>query len=225
LRDEPEVAVARLEESVFLGRQTGRSPFLSLALTFLGRSLLRVNGPFDGRARAALLESLWLAEGAPSRYAMGHALVTLGDLNWQRGDTERAVARWQGALVVRSDITDRRGIADSLERLGWGLALYGKAESAAWLLGAADAQYTRLGTELRPDERLDHAEQVSATRARLPAEVFNRAWSAGQAATVKQAVATALAMTGWNPEPETGGDRLAAEPRTLARLRSAVAAA
>ena len=192
-RDEPEVGIAWLEESVELGRQAGYGPFLSLALTFLGRSLLRLNGPSERRASAVLQESLALAE-AEARYAIGHALMTLGDLNWQRGDAERAVALWQRALVVRSQIADRRGIADALERLGWGLAASDQAESAAWLLGAADAQHAFLGIALRHDEQVDHAEQVSAARERL-GEAFDTAWSAGQASTVNEAVVAALEFT------------------------------
>ena len=47
LRHEHELAVARLEESVRLAREAGHLPLLSVALTFVGRTRMWVNGPSD----------------------------------------------------------------------------------------------------------------------------------------------------------------------------------
>ena len=193
-RDSLEVGVRRLEESVALGRQANYPPFLSLALTFLGRSLLRLNGPTDSHVAAVLAESLNLAEVPQARYALGHALLTLGDLHWRRGQVEQALPLWRRALVVRSEIADRRGIADALERLAWGLATARQFECAAWLFGATNAQHALLGVDLRHDEEPDHAELVASARAHL-GDAFAAAWSAGQASPVDEAVALALELT------------------------------
>src|SRR5439155_5662182 len=80
LRHQHAVAVVRLEESVLFARQAGHAPLLSLALTFLGRALLWVNGPLDERVAALVEESLAVADAARSRYACSHALATLGDI-------------------------------------------------------------------------------------------------------------------------------------------------
>src|SRR5262249_44582691 len=80
LRDERELAVSRLEEGVAVARQDGYLPLLSVTLTYLGRTLLWVNGPWDQRAAVVLEEGLGVAEAARSLYARGHALATLGDL-------------------------------------------------------------------------------------------------------------------------------------------------
>jgi len=193
-RDQLEAGVVRLDESVALGRQAGYGPFLSLALTFLGRSLLRLNGPSDPRVAAVLQESRALAEGAQMRYALGHALMTLGDLDWRRGQVEQAVPLWHRALVVRSQLADRRGIAGSIERLAWGLAARHQFESAAWLFGATHAQYALLCTELRNDEQIDHAELITETREQL-GDAFAGTWSAGQSSTADEAVFLALEIT------------------------------
>ena len=155
-----------------------------------------------------------LAEAQEARYALGHALIALGDVSWRQGDAEWAVALWRRALVVRAQIADRRGIADSLERLAWGMATSGQAESAAWLLGAAEAQHRYLTIELRHDEQVDHADVLSAIQDRLP-EAFDSAWSTGQAATVNEAVVAALEFTRAIPELDLGRFRLAAVDRTL----------
>jgi non-specific serine/threonine protein kinase len=193
-RDQPQVAVCWLEESVALGRQAGYSPFLSLALAFLGRSLLALTGPADSRVSRVLQESLALAEAAEARYAIGHASMALGDLYWRSGRVDRAVPHWRRALTVRSDIADRRGITDALERLAWRLATAQQFESAAWLFGAIDAQVRLLGIELRHDEAFDHTDLLDDARQHL-GDGFARAWGDGEASTVEEAVTLALEVT------------------------------
>jgi predicted ATPase/transcriptional regulator with XRE-family HTH domain len=193
-RNELGLASARLEESVLFARQAGYVPQLSLALAFLGRTLLRPKGPQNPRAAAAIEESLALAGAVQGRYATGHALMTLGDLVWRQGDVERAIPLWQRALEVRTQLADRRGIAGSLERLAWGLATGDHFAPAAWLFGAVEAQHAVLGITLRHDEQADHTHFVAVTRRRL-GDTFARAWSDGQASSVDEAIVRALEST------------------------------
>jgi hypothetical protein len=107
-------------------------------------------------------------------------------------EVEQAMLLWRRALVVRAQLADRLGIAGSLERLAWGLAVSERFESAAWLLGAAAAQHELMGMDLRHDERLDHTRLTSRTRHQLGC-TFADAWSAGHAASLDAAVSRALA--------------------------------
>jgi hypothetical protein len=191
LRHDHESAVAQLEECVHFARQAGYAPLLSLALTFLGRTRLWVSGPLDQRAATVLEESLALAEAAHSRYARAHALATLGDLLWGQGTDERATSLWRQALGVASELADRRGLAGCLERLALVVADSGQLEAAAWLFGAAEAQHKVLGVDLRPDAEADHAHFVAVTQQQF-GEAYAAAWSAGQAASVDEAVSRAL---------------------------------
>jgi predicted ATPase/transcriptional regulator with XRE-family HTH domain len=193
-QDQTGPAVARLEESVSFARQAGEAPLLSLALTFLGRALLWANGPTDQHAAAALEESLGLAIAVESRFATGHALLTLGDLIWQQGDTEQAIPLWRRALMVRWELADRRGIAGCLERLAFGLAASDEFGSAAWLFGAAEVQRNIMGLTLLNDVETDHEHLIALTRQNLGA-AFGTAWSDGQASTVDEAVVSALEGT------------------------------
>jgi non-specific serine/threonine protein kinase len=124
---------------------------------------------------------------------MGHALLTLGDLHWLRGEADRAIPFWHRALIVGSQLADPRGIAGPIERLAWGMTRRGQFESAAWLFGAADAQYRMLGVALRHDEELDHDDLMCQTRQNL-GRAFDKAWSDGQASTVEEAVDLALQL-------------------------------
>ena len=194
VRNAPALALPYLEDSVAAARGGGHVPQLSLALSFLGRTRLWIEGPFDVRARLVLEESLALARSAQSLYVTGHALATLGDLVWGQGDTQRAADLWREATLVRSRLTDRRGIAGCLERLALVLAASDRFLPAAWLFGAAEAQHRLLGIALRHDEEIDHEHLLSVTQRSLGAE-FAEAYAAGQASASDEAVARALAET------------------------------
>jgi predicted ATPase/transcriptional regulator with XRE-family HTH domain len=196
LQNQPDQAIARLEESVPVARHAGAVPALSLALAYLGRTRLWVKGPLDQRAADVLEESLALAMVAQSRYAAGHALAALGDLVWQLGDAERAMTLWQRALRVRAELDDRRGIAGCLERVALGLAASHRFEAAAWLFGAAETQHQALGVRLHHDEEPDHQHLLEVTREQL-GEAFSAPWAHGQSSTVDDAVKRALDNEAW----------------------------
>ncbi len=194
MRNAPTLALPYLEESVAEARQGGNLPQLSLALTFLARTRLWIDGPFDRHARLALEEALQLARSAQSRYAAGHALATLGDLIWGQGDTWQAAPRWREALLVRSQLDDRRGIAGCIERLALVLAASDRFMAAAWMFGAAEARRRGLGITLRHDEEIDHEYLLSVTQRTLRAN-FAGAFAAGLASAPDEAVARALDET------------------------------
>jgi predicted ATPase/transcriptional regulator with XRE-family HTH domain len=192
LQHDYETAITCLDESVPMARQSEALPLLSVALTFLGRTLFWVRGASDPRVLSVLEESLALAERIHSRYAAGHALATLGDVRWAQGDEPRAVELWRRALGVVCELEDRRGIAGCLERLALVLARRGRAEEAAWLLGAAEAQHTALGIVRREDDEVDHAHFVAASEQRSVAAAGAVAWEAGQAATLAASIQRGL---------------------------------
>jgi len=190
----PRQAIARLEESVLHARQARTVSQVCLGLTFLGRTLLWATGPHNPRVATVLNEALARAEPAQARYALGHTLMTLGDLFWRQHDRERAIGMWRRSLMVRTELADRRGIAASLERLAWGLTVTEVFDLAAWVFGAADAQHEILGVRLRHDEQIDHAHQLSVARRQL-GPAFEDAWSAGRVSTVDEAVSRTLGAT------------------------------
>jgi non-specific serine/threonine protein kinase len=210
-RDDPEVAVACLEESVMFARQSGHVSQLALGLAFLGRTMLLPRGPQNPRAAAILEEGLALAVAAEGRYATGHALMALGDLVWRQDEADRAIPLWRRALMVRSQLADRRGIAGSIERLAWGLAASDQFEAAAWLFGAAEAQHSVLGVRLRNDEQTDHAHFLALTRQHL-GPAFTRAWADGHASAVDEAVMRALDGTRRLPSASLQARRLSLSP-------------
>jgi non-specific serine/threonine protein kinase len=195
IRDEPGLGVSWLEESVAMARQAGYRPLLSVALTFLGRSLLRLHGPTDPRPIQVLKESLALAEGAQALYAMGHALLALGDVGWRLGEVQGAMADWSRALEIQAQLVDVRGMVASIERLAWGVAATGDFESAVRLCGTAHAQRRMLGITLRHELSVDHDELETDARQQLGSSAFDAAWLAGERSSIDEAVAVALDLT------------------------------
>jgi non-specific serine/threonine protein kinase len=193
-RDDSARAVALLEESAAFAREAGHRPLLSVVLSFLGRALLCLKGPWDAQAKAVLDEALGQAEEASSLYARGHALATLGDLAWSRGQVETGTRLWRQSLAARAELSDRRGIAGCLERLAFALVATRRFDRAAWLFGAADAQHRILGTDLRREEAAERSAHVVVTRQQL-GEGFERAWSEGHSAPLDEAIRGAFDAT------------------------------
>src|SRR5262249_6941583 len=191
VRDEPEAALGWLEESVAISRRIGYGPLLSVVLTFLGRSLLRLHGPADPRPTQVLHESLAIAEAARARYAMGTAYLALGDVDWRRGAVDRAVELWTRALEVQALMEDQPNILATIERLAWGPVASGQLESVISLFGAAHAQRRLLGITLRHELLVDHDERLAAVRDEFEGD-FEGAWQRGEALSVREAAALAL---------------------------------
>jgi predicted ATPase/transcriptional regulator with XRE-family HTH domain len=195
LRGDYARAVELLEEAVALARELDRIPLLSVALTFLGRALLWLRGPRDGRVTRVLAEGQRLADSVGSRYASGHALATRGDQEWLLCHTSHSVALWRQALSAFAELADRRGVAGCLERLAIALSAAGKPETAAWLFGAAYVQHEGLGIQLRGREMVNHAHFATFIQQEVARETYAAAWSMGRSASVAESVTRALKAT------------------------------
>ncbi len=195
LQHDYQTAIDCLSESLPVAREAEAMPLLSVASTFLGRTLFWVRGASDPRVLSLLEESLALAESVHSHYAAGHALATLGDVRWAQGTMPDAVALWRRALRVVCELEDRRGIAGCLERLALVLSTRGQLEPAAWLFGAADGQHTALGIQRRVDDAVDHAHFVAANEQNQVRHACAEAWADGQAASIEASIQRALELT------------------------------
>jgi predicted ATPase/DNA-binding XRE family transcriptional regulator len=185
-------ALTRLDEALALARAAVDEPLLSLAQSCLARALLWAHGPTDPRVEPLLRESLTHARASGSRHATGQTLSALGELAWRRADAARAAAYWREALQLRFELRDRRGLCTSLQYLGFSAAGGGRHQRAAWLAGAAEAQRSAIGLELRHDEARLLAEMCATARGRLGASAFEHAWKHGHEARMGQAVRVAL---------------------------------
>jgi predicted ATPase len=97
-----EESLPLLEETVDRARGAGETMVLQIALTHLGQARLGVSDP--GGAKAALLESLKLADGPGDRGGSPSALDTLAAVALGRGDPKR------GAMLLGAAEGARRSI-------------------------------------------------------------------------------------------------------------------
>jgi class 3 adenylate cyclase len=93
-------------------------------------------------------------------------------------------------------LADGRGVAVFLEGLAREAGVWGQAERAARLFGAAASLREALGTPRPPSEREDYEAHVTETGAQLGPQAFAEAWIEGAAMTLEQALAYALEERG-----------------------------
>ncbi len=104
-------------------------------------------------------------------------------------------------MALLEAVGDRSGVAMGLEGVAAVDVTEGRvefAQRAVRLLGAAEVLLKASGTSRAPADQVQYEQIVAGARAQLGAEPFARAWAAGQAMTLDDAVrdaATPLAAS------------------------------
>ncbi len=120
---EDDTGTRHCEEAVSIARELGDPKRLALALIWgYGTTGGR---PLGRSPRSALEEALHIAQKSGNRWAVGHALGSLGDLLREAGDLADASSRYASALGVFRELGDRMLVAATLEGLGATLSAQG----------------------------------------------------------------------------------------------------
>jgi len=147
----------------------------------------------DHALAASLLEvSRAIFTEIADRYGLAHPLNLLGELRLLDGDYEAAKTLFCESLKLRMSVRDRHGVADCLERLAWAAEQENQWETAAQLLGAAEALRELLGVRLGVTEEPVFVKHKQAVLAALGPERFATPWQAGRAMEWREAVAYAV---------------------------------
>jgi predicted ATPase/DNA-binding XRE family transcriptional regulator len=166
-----------------------------IALSLLGLGQIAVRRGEAARAVALLEESLTRCDQMDYRPGRAATLHWLGLAAWRQGAPALALVRLGESLGLRRGMGERLGLTECLEALATVAAGTGRSLVAAQLLGAAEAGRAAIGAPLPPADRAEHAATAQAARAALGDDAFAAAWAAGQALTLDQAAAGALAVT------------------------------
>jgi DNA-binding CsgD family transcriptional regulator len=145
----------------------------------------------DERARTLADEALHLCRQA--EFATGMA-ITFGRLGSQALKEERyeeAEHFFREALALRLKLDDRYGMANQLTELAYVAAACGGAERAARLDGAAAALRRVTGAKITESHRAEYDRLVAGLQKTLGQDQFEAVWSASQAQTPEQVIATA----------------------------------
>ncbi len=186
-----ELAEARAlhEESLALQRRLGDRRGIAVALTSLGTVAL-AQGDLEG-ASALLLESLARKREGGYAIDLGESLLHLGALDLRRHDHAAAERHHREALRVLHEIGPRSLIPEALRDLA--RVRPDRPDRVARLLGAASALPETVWPPHGPDVGQARAALETHTRAALGPEQFAAFWAAGQALTMDEAIAEALA--------------------------------
>jgi predicted ATPase len=196
-----EGAVQYFAEPLQFYRQSGDKNGLSYVLSGLGEVALR-QGDY-GRATALLEESLALRREVGDKWGVA---VSLGSLAWvalRWDDLKGAVTLLAESLALRHEIGDVGGIAWCLEKFAEIALTTGQAASAtrrdedfrraARLFGVAEALRAPSGSVIDLVDQPEYERQLATVHTQLDDADFGAAWAEGQAMTLEQAVAYALA--------------------------------
>ncbi len=186
-----DVACRLLEEGLALARQSGDERTVARTLLFLGDLRLRQGAPEE--AAPLLQESLALYRRMGDRWSTAWALGGLGEVARLQDDALQAVAHLQSSLALYQQAGSRSEIPYPLEGLARTLAEQGQLQRAARLWGAAHALRQAVRARLQPSYEADDVPALEQARAALGGEAFAAAWAEGQAMTLDQVLALALA--------------------------------
>jgi len=181
-----ERARALFEESLAQFQDLGARPYTAATLGELGMTVAHL-GDLE-RAEALLAESLRLSRDVGDKLNTATALSSLGMVAARRGKVGAAAAAWREALDLFGQQNDRLGVAECLVGLARIDTPAEGGRAAAELLGAAAALRQAVGAALSPAEQAEFDGTVAAMRTVLGADAFQKAWEAGQAMTLADAV-------------------------------------
>jgi predicted ATPase/DNA-binding CsgD family transcriptional regulator len=181
-----------LAENIPLVRTVGDPNLLTLNLINLGW-LASWRGD-DIAAEQALTESLDLFRECGDRRSAPYTLNLLALVAWRRGERGRASSLLVEGLTLSRDLGTKLGVLNSFVALSTVAVTDAKFDSAARLLGAADAIRAAIGSPIQPVERPEIEAKSAAVRAALGDEAYAAAWKAGRALSSDDAIAEGLAL-------------------------------
>jgi tetratricopeptide (TPR) repeat protein len=184
-------ALERYAEAVGL---VGESSAVAVLKNNMGECRWRLG---DGVGARRLYE-----ESMESSRASGHHLqeaVTLQNLVWvlvAEGSVDEAGTTQRRAAEIVRELNLEGAVPNMLEGMGAVSIASGGIERGATILGAASAARRTLVRPGAPNELCEFAPYLDRARREAGEAVFARAWSAGQAMKVEEAIAFAFSTNG-----------------------------
>jgi non-specific serine/threonine protein kinase len=209
---EPAEAVTLLEEALALHR-LGEDPFgVPLALVQLA-SVHASLGDLDV-AMGYAEECIALSEPRHERWCAGLARWAQALVAWRQGRPTAARGFARKALDLKTPFGDRLGMAMSMEIVAWDLAVQGRSEESATLLGAVDTALSSVGGGLF---RYLHGDRT-ACEERLREALGSSAYDEARRRGVALAFPDALALAAGRRRSGAGGAPLTPRETEIARL-------
>jgi predicted ATPase/DNA-binding CsgD family transcriptional regulator len=171
-------------------------------------------------AEPLLEEALAAARAVGNRRYTSRILLGMGFIAVEREDWPAARGLFEESAAIAAEYGDRWMIsAFCLPELARAHVAEGRAEIAAILLGAAEAERDSADVPIPAREVGPHEETVRAARSALGEDRFAEAWAAGRAMTMAEAMAAAEASVAPAEAAAPTGDAGPLTPREAEVLR------
>jgi predicted ATPase/class 3 adenylate cyclase/DNA-binding CsgD family transcriptional regulator len=187
----------------------------SLTLDYLAVAEFATGDLVAARRRAD--EAVAATTGFGMKYRAMEALLTSARVAVAHGEIDRARDDAHRALAIGAAVDARIAIADTLECLA-GIAGGDDHQAAARLFGAADFLRRSLGAVRFGLYQAGYDADVSALRASMGDEAFDRGWAEGAALSTSEAVAYAQRGRGERKRPSNGWASLTPAELDVVRL-------
>jgi predicted ATPase len=184
-----EQATALGEETRALVRELGMGHAYEVMTSNLAYYALRA-GDYE-RARTLATEILAVQREIGNTLGVAVTLLNLAGASIRLGEDSQAASQIAEALELAAALAVTGLVADCLCVLSVVASSGGDPEAAARLVGAADSLYERVGAEPESFERETRELALEAARRRLDEVRFERAYEAGRAVDVGEAMAFA----------------------------------
>jgi predicted ATPase len=184
-------AGALLDEGLALSRNLANTSHITFGSLQLGH-VARALGD-DARAAACYDEACRLAQAGGYKDDLASIYHNQAYLALHQGQPGRAEALLVESIVLSRTVGHWTQVVYGLEVMGGVAVAQGQPERAVRLLGAGEAYLARTKQSFGQPERGEHDSYIAAARTQLGKEAFATAWAEGQAMTLEEAVAYALA--------------------------------
>lgn len=191
-----------IQQALALRRALNDAWGIAYGLTFLG--IVDMLERQDAAAMTNFAESLAMFRTLESRLGQAFVLHNLARLaTLQRRDDE-AWNYVQSELAIRQELGSDKAIIEALEVLAGLASRRNLPEHAARFLAVASAGRAATSLVAARQERAALAHLRDTLAEKLGVTAFTAAWAAGQATTLKEAVADALALFAHPAQPPRG---------------------
>jgi tetratricopeptide (TPR) repeat protein len=178
------------EEVLALSRPMGITHFTSSALLMLGQAAIGLKD--YKRALALNTESLEIYRYLGDKWGEAMVLGAIGLIREQEGNYHEARAFIRQSLRISIELDDKLTLSGNLDHLAGVMSLEGEHQSAARLMGAAEALRDSMAAPVKPLDRSRHDDIMARVHAGLDASTFAAAWAEGRLMTLEQAIEDAL---------------------------------
>ena len=175
------------EEALALGRRLADPAWSAWSMRNIGKQIF-TSGDHDAAERW-LEQALALFRREGHRHGAAITLHNLGEVALRRGEPVRSAVLRREWLELDWDAPGLRWCLEGMVAVA---VAAGEAESAARLLGAAEAHRMRLGVALFPRQVPEYERNVADARNTLGEAAFATAWADGRRLSADEARAEAL---------------------------------